>query len=96
MRNTMFRPASYYRAADLFLHGNPKDPRIDTTWKEAASCFDRAISLLDIPGQHFEVDAGEFQVPGSSIARLPLEQLLYPPSGYMQTSGKQGLAVEYR
>jgi pimeloyl-ACP methyl ester carboxylesterase len=61
--NAMFRAASYYRAADFFLHGNKYDPRIYQTWNDATVCFDRAIALLDIPGERLEIDAGEFHIP---------------------------------
>jgi alpha-beta hydrolase superfamily lysophospholipase len=63
IRNAMFRAASYYRAADFFLHGNPRDPRICETWKNATDCFDRAIALLDFPAERIRIDAGDFHVP---------------------------------
>jgi alpha-beta hydrolase superfamily lysophospholipase len=63
VRNAMFRAASYYRAADFFLHGNPHDPRMDEVWRDATLCFDRAISLLDVPGERLEIDTGDFRIP---------------------------------
>ncbi len=63
LRNAMFRAASYYRAADFFLHGKPEDPRIQEIWKEATTCFDVAISLLDIPAQRLRIEAEGFHVP---------------------------------
>jgi pimeloyl-ACP methyl ester carboxylesterase len=63
IRNAMFRAANYYRAADFFLHGNPQDPRICETWKNATVCFDRAISLLDVPAERIRIDAEEFHIP---------------------------------
>ncbi len=74
IRNAMFRAATYYRAADFFLHGNPRDPRIRETWKNATACFDRAISLLDVPGQRIRIDGGDFQIPA----------ILYRPSEDVQ------------
>jgi hypothetical protein len=72
IRNAMFRAASYYRAADFFLDGKPQDPRIRETWKNATACFDRAISLLDVPGERMQIDAGGFYIPVIlSIVRLP-------------------------
>jgi alpha/beta superfamily hydrolase len=62
-RNAMFRAASYYRAADFFLHGNAADPRINETWVNQTACFDFAISLLDIPGERLELNTPEFTVP---------------------------------
>lgn len=63
VRNAMFRAASYYRAADFFLHGNPADPRINETWVHQTACFDLAISLLAIPGERLELKTPEFTVP---------------------------------
>lgn len=62
-RNAMFRAATYFRAADFFLHGNPDDPRIRETWTNATACFNCAISLLDVPAQRMEIDAGDFRIP---------------------------------
>lgn len=62
-RNALFRAASYYRAADFFLHGNPQDSRINQTWNHATDCFDRAIALLPIPGQRVTIEADGFFVP---------------------------------
>jgi dienelactone hydrolase len=80
MRNTMFRAASYYRAADFFLHGTPEDPRIDGLWKTATRCFDRAIALLDVPGERVRIDGGDFHSPAilyrPSMDGLPRPTLL--------------------
>jgi cephalosporin-C deacetylase-like acetyl esterase len=63
LRNALFRAANYYRTADFFLHGNPADPRINDTWAKQRECFDKAISLLDIPGQRVEIKTSGFTVP---------------------------------
>jgi dienelactone hydrolase len=70
LRNAMFRAANYYRAADFFLHGKPQDPRISEIWKKATACFDRAITLLDVPAERVRIDGGEFSIPA----------ILYRPS----------------
>ncbi|MDQ2770997.1 MAG: alpha/beta fold hydrolase [Bacteroidota bacterium] len=62
-RNALFRAASYYRAADFFLHGNAEDPRITETWDHATACFNQAIALLPIPGQRVDLAADGFTVP---------------------------------
>ena len=59
----MFRAASYYRAADFFLHGKPEDPRIQSVWDDATACFDRAIALLDPPAERIQIEADGFRVP---------------------------------
>lgn len=63
-RNALFRAATYYRAADFFLHGNPGDPRINETWDDQTACFNQAISLMDVPGERFEIKTPEFNIPG--------------------------------
>jgi dienelactone hydrolase len=63
LRDRSFRAASYYRAADFFLHGTPDDPRITSTWTSATEHFDRAISLMDPAGERVAIDADGFTVP---------------------------------
>jgi pimeloyl-ACP methyl ester carboxylesterase len=63
LRDRAFRAASYYRAADFFLHGEPSDPRILTTWASATKQFDRAISRLPVAGERVTVEADGFTVP---------------------------------
>jgi dienelactone hydrolase len=64
LRDRAFRAASYYRAADFFLHGNPDDPRIMETWASATEQFDRAISLMAPAGERVAIEADGFTVPG--------------------------------
>ena len=71
LRNALFRAANYYRTADFFLHGNPVDPRIDEIWAKQMVCFDRAISLMAIPGKRVEIETDGFRVPA----------IIYRPSG---------------
>src|SRR3984957_13512061 len=70
IRNAMFRAASYYRAADFFLHGKAQDPRIQEIWDIATACFDRAIALLDVPTERVRMEGGKFHIPA----------ILYRPS----------------
>lgn len=63
-RDAYFRSATYYRAADFFLHGNLSDPRIYTLWDSALADFDSAISLLDIPAQRYNISSpAGFTIP---------------------------------
>jgi len=62
VRDTMFRAATYYRAADFYLHGEGADPRIDSLQTEQRACFDAAISLLPIPGQRVDIQTDGFVV----------------------------------
>ncbi|KAI0133212.1 alpha/beta-hydrolase [Hypoxylon sp. NC0597] len=63
IRDAMFRAATYSRAADFFLHGNPDDPRINSLWKRQTECFDAAISRLENPGYRKLVKGDGFDVP---------------------------------
>jgi len=44
---------AYFRIAtdDFFLHGNVSDPRIYSLWDSQTAAFDKAISLLPVPGK---------------------------------------------
>jgi len=63
VRDRAFRAASYYRAADFFLHGRPDDPRIAQTWASATEQFDRAISMMTPAGERVAIEAPDFTVP---------------------------------
>lgn len=63
LRNAMFRAASYYRAADFFLHGDSGDVRILETWSRATACFNVALALLEYPNERLTLDAKGFDVP---------------------------------
>jgi hypothetical protein len=54
-RDAYFRAATYYRGACFFILGNQSDPRIYSVFDQALESFDKAIALLDIPGQRFTV-----------------------------------------
>ena len=62
-RDRAFRAAAYYRAADFYLHGNPNDPRIKSTWAYATDQFDRAIADLALPGERVTIGANGFGIP---------------------------------
>lgn len=62
-RNNLFRQATYYRNADFYLHGNWSDPRIYSLWKQQSAAFDKATSLLPIPGERVKIRASKFTVP---------------------------------
>lgn len=63
VRDAMFRASTYYRLADFFLHGRKADSRIIALWASQTECFDRAISLLPIPGERIVVQAKGFEIP---------------------------------
>lgn len=45
-RDGLLRASTYYRAAEFFLHGNPRDPRIDHAYQRGVACFRDAIAHL--------------------------------------------------
>jgi dienelactone hydrolase len=63
IRDRAFRAASYYRAADFFLHGTPSDPRIASTWASATAQFNQAIAQLTPAGERLTIQADGFTVP---------------------------------
>ena len=76
-RDTFFRAATYYRAADFYIHGNKKDPRIWELYEKQQVAFDSAIALMPRPGQRVQVPSadGSFKIettlylaPGASAA----------------------------
>jgi pimeloyl-ACP methyl ester carboxylesterase len=62
VRDTWFAAATYFRAADFYLHGNWSDPLINTLWDEQLAAFDTAIAALPIPGHRIQIPADNFTV----------------------------------
>lgn len=62
-REAYFRIATYFRAADFFLHGNISDPRLYSLWDSQTAAFDKAISLLPVPGERINIQGNGFQIP---------------------------------
>ncbi len=44
-RDAYYRVATYFRTAEFFLHGDPKDPRIITSWRASRNAFVTAARL---------------------------------------------------
>ena len=63
LRDAYFRASRYFFAAQFFLHGQPDDPRLQSSWEEWVELFDKALSLLDIPGERRMLKADGFEVP---------------------------------
>lgn len=63
-REAYFRASTYYRMSNFFLTGNWSDPRLYGPWEQALEDFRMAISLQDIPGEHFTIAGPGFQIPG--------------------------------
>jgi Prolyl oligopeptidase family len=56
-RDTYFRSSTYLRSSVFFLTGNKSDPRLYTVFDEATADFDKALSLMDIPGIRYNISA---------------------------------------
>jgi pimeloyl-ACP methyl ester carboxylesterase len=63
VRDYYFRAATYYRAADFYLHGDWTDPRIETLWEKQTRAFDKAIAVLPIPAKRFVLKSDSFDIP---------------------------------
>lgn len=62
VRDTWFSAATYFRLADFYLHGDPKDPLINILWKEQTAAFDKAMAALPVPGQRVKIPSNNFTV----------------------------------
>jgi dienelactone hydrolase len=80
IRDRAFRAASYYRAADFFLHGTPSDPRIASTWASATTQFNQAIAQLTPAAERLTIQADGFTIPAilyrAAADRLPRPTIL--------------------
>ncbi|KAH8878549.1 hypothetical protein GQ53DRAFT_859303 [Thozetella sp. PMI_491] len=70
-RDAFFRSATYYRAADFFLHGNWSDPRINALWESQLADYDAAIALLPVAGERFTVHSDGFDTISIFYAAQP-------------------------
>jgi hypothetical protein len=78
-REAHFRAASYYRAADFFLHANPSDPRIQSVWASMLDNFEAAAKLL--PSLRQELSWRQMALLCLRTSTLPLSSSsLYPES----------------
>ena len=63
-RQEFFKASNYYRTAEFFLHVNPKDPRIISTWKKSRNSFLKAAKLADQPIIPVEIPFEGTTLPG--------------------------------
>ncbi|RFA29369.1 hypothetical protein CAI21_09895 [Alkalilimnicola ehrlichii] len=63
-REAYMRAASYYRAAEFFLHENPADPRIREYYTANMECFRQAIERLPQPPEPARIPYLETTLPG--------------------------------
>ena len=63
-REAYLRASNYYRTAEFFLHGNPPDPRILSTWANSRATFRQAVKLLDTPVEEVLIPYEGTALPG--------------------------------
>jgi dienelactone hydrolase len=63
-RDSLLRATSYYQAAEFFLHGNPKDPRIARSYQLSVDCYKRCAGLHDPGIEPIEIPYEKTTLPG--------------------------------
>jgi pimeloyl-ACP methyl ester carboxylesterase len=63
-RKAYLRASNYYRTAEFFLHTNPGDPRILTTWQASRDCFAQAAIRFAFPCEAVEIPYEGSTLPG--------------------------------
>ena len=63
-REAYFRASNYYRTAEFFLHTDPADPRILSTWERSRNCFLKAAGLSDHPIRFVRIPFEDTTLPG--------------------------------
>lgn len=76
-RDSFLRAATYHRASEFFLHGNPRDPRIASAYRKSVECYEACARLFEpsiepveipyehttLPGYFHRVDASDRERP---------------------------------
>jgi alpha-beta hydrolase superfamily lysophospholipase len=63
-REAYLRASNYYRTAEFFLHGNPEDPRLLSTWGNSRTTFRQAVNLMDTPVEPVLIPYQATAIPG--------------------------------
>jgi pimeloyl-ACP methyl ester carboxylesterase len=85
VRDTWFAAATYFRSADIYLHGDWSNPLIYSLWDEQLCAFNKAISALPIPGRRLSIPADNFTIEAvwySSSSELVRRPTLILGNGY--------------
>lgn len=93
-RNAFFRAATYYRAADMYLHGNESDPRIESYWKEHRSAYDNALRLMDVPGKRVDLKTKQGNVTIPAIFYAAAKHYQGPRPTILLVNGYDGAQEE--
>ena len=62
-REAYLRASNYYRTAEFFLHGNPKDGRILGTWEKCRASFHKAMELMNTPFERVSIPYEKTSLP---------------------------------
>ncbi len=73
-RDGFLRASNYYRTAEFFLHGDPKDPRMNLAYYRSVECFRAAARLMN---------------PTVEPLRIPYEGTTLPGYFYRAGSGRE-------
>ena len=63
-REAYFRASNYYRAAEFYLHGDPRDPRITDLSRSARACFEQALGLTPLAVERVAIPYQATALPG--------------------------------
>src|SRR5271167_181902 len=63
-REAYFRASNYYRAAEFYLHGDPRDPRIIDLSRSARACFEQALGLTPLAVERVAIPYQGTALPG--------------------------------
>jgi len=63
-RDGFLRAATYYRASEFFLHGNPSDPRIAGAYRKSVDSYQASVRLFDPPIRPVEIPYEHTTLPG--------------------------------
>lgn len=63
-RDGFLRAATYYRASEFFLHGNPGDPRITSAYRKSVEAYKACAALVDPPVEVVEIPYEQTTLPG--------------------------------
>lgn len=58
-----FKASNYFRTAEFFLHGNPDDPKIMSTWGASRDSFRKGLSLSDEKAEIIEIPYEDTTMP---------------------------------
>ncbi len=63
-RDSFLRAATYHRASEFFLHGNPRDPRIANAYRKSVECYKACARLFEPPIEPVEIPYEHTTLPG--------------------------------